>query len=33
MLSPKPNITAPLDPGFVPAVLFNRAYREKVAAS
>ena len=33
MLSPKPNIIAPLDPGFVPAVLFNRAYREKVAAS
>ena len=33
MLSPKPAIPAPLDPGFVPAVLFNRAYREKVAES
>ena len=33
MLSPKPNIIAPLDAGFVPAVLFNRAYREKVEAS
>lgn len=28
-----PAISAPLDPGFVPAVLFNRAYREKVEAS
>jgi len=28
-----PAITAPLDPGFVPAVLFNRAYRAQVQAS
>ena len=33
MQSIKPAITAPLDPGFVPAVLFNRAYRDKVTAS
>ena len=29
----KPAIIAPLDSGFVPAVLFNRAYRAKVEAS
>jgi len=28
-----PQISAPLDPGFAPAVLFNRAYVEKVRAS
>ena len=27
-----PNLAPVLDPGFVPAVLWNRAYREKVAA-
>lgn len=31
-LSIKPAIKAPLDPGFVPAVLFNRAYEQKVAS-
>lgn len=29
----RPAIAAPLDPDFVPAVLFNRAYRDKVRAS
>lgn len=29
----KPNIPAPLDPGFQPAVLFNRDYAAKVRAS
>jgi predicted NBD/HSP70 family sugar kinase len=29
----KPAISAPLDPGFQPAVLFNREYREKVESS
>lgn len=29
----QPAVSAPLDPGFVPAVLFNRAYRAKVAGS
>ncbi len=28
-----PNIPAPLDPGFLPAVLFNRAYVANVRAS
>lgn len=30
---PSPSITAPLDPGFVPSVLFNRTYLEAVAKS
>jgi hypothetical protein len=30
---PSPSITAPLDPGFVPSVLFNRHYLEMVAKS
>ena len=29
----KPLITAPLDPGFQPAVLFNRDYVNRVRAS
>jgi len=28
----RPKIAAPLDPGFTPAVLFNRRYREQLAA-
>ncbi len=32
-ISLKPAITAPLDPGFLPAVLFNRRYTEAVRAS
>jgi predicted NBD/HSP70 family sugar kinase len=31
--SPKPAFVAPLDPGFAPAVLFNRSYRESVRVS
>lgn len=31
--STKPTITAPLDPGFLPAVLFNRDYQQAVKAS
>jgi predicted NBD/HSP70 family sugar kinase len=30
ILNLKPNTTAPLDPGFTPAVLVNRAYRQAV---
>jgi predicted NBD/HSP70 family sugar kinase len=30
LLSIKPTIAAPLDPGFLPAVLYHRAYRESV---
>jgi hypothetical protein len=32
-VSLKPAITAPLDPGFLPAVLFHRRYTESVRAS
>lgn len=33
MTLPKPTIIPPLDPGFVPAVLFNRAYAEDLKKS
>lgn len=33
MTPTKPTIAAPLDPGFLPAVLFNRSYVQSVSAS